>query len=76
MKDLVSYVATSLVDEPGAVRVREVPSGRETRIEVRVAENDIGKIIGRQGRTARALRTLLLAAGRKKHRHFTLEILE
>ena len=76
MKGLVTYIASSLVDEPAAVRVREVPGARETRIEVRVAEKDIGKVIGRQGRTARALRTLLLAAGRKRRRHFSLEILE
>jgi predicted RNA-binding protein YlqC (UPF0109 family) len=76
MKGLVTYIASSLVDEPSAVRVREVPGARETRIEVRVAEKDVGKIIGRQGRTARAVRTLLLAAGRKNRRHFTLEIVE
>ena len=76
MKGLVSYIATSLVDEPGAVRVREVPGARETRIEVRVAEKDVGQVIGRQGRTARALRVLIAAAGRKRRRHYSLEIME
>ena len=64
------------MDEPSAVRVREVPGPRETRIEVRVADKDVGKIIGRQGRTARAVRALLVAAGRKNRRHYTLEIVE
>jgi len=76
MKGLVTYIATSLVDDPSSVRVREVPGARETRLEVRVADKDVGKIIGRQGRTARAVRSLLLAAGRKSRRHYTLEIVE
>ena len=76
MRGLVTYIASSLVDEPAAVRVREVPGARETRIEVRVADKDVGKIIGRQGRTARAMRSLIAAAGRKSRRHFSLEIME
>ena len=76
MKGLVTYIASSLVDEPAAVRVREVPGSRETRLEVRVASKDVGKIIGRQGRTAKAVRSLLLAAGRKSRRHYALEIVE
>ena len=76
MKELVEFIAASLVDDPGEVRVREVPIGKETRIEVRVAGGDLGRIIGRQGRTARALRALLAAAGRKRHRVYGLEIVE
>ena len=76
MKDLVEYLAKALVDEPEQVNVTEVQGERVTVIELRVAQTDLGKVIGKQGRTARAMRTLLGAAGMKFHKRFTLEILE
>ena len=76
MRPLVEYIAASLVEDPGAVRVREVPGDRESRIELRVARADLGRVIGRDGRTARAIRSLLAVTGRKLHRTFGLEILE
>ena len=76
MKELVEFIAASLVDDPREVRVREVQVGKETRIEVRVAGGDLGRIIGRQGRTARALRALLAAAGRKTRKVYNLQIVE
>ncbi len=76
MKELVEEIARALVDNPGEVNVREVDGEQGTLLELRVAESDRGKVIGKQGRTARSIRTLLSAAGMKLHRRFTLEILE
>ena len=76
MKELVSEIAKALVDIPEEVAVREVECEQTTVLELRVAPSDLGKVIGKQGRTARSIRTLLGAAGRKLHRRFTLEILE
>jgi len=76
VKDLIEYIARNLVDSPDEVRVEEIPEGHETVLELRVAAADLGKIIGRQGRTARALRTLLAAAAGRKHAHAVLEIVE
>jgi predicted RNA-binding protein YlqC (UPF0109 family) len=76
MKTLVEYIAASLVAEPRAVRVRETQGDGDTRIELRVARGDLGRVIGRDGRTARAIRSLLGVAGRKLNRTFALEILE
>jgi hypothetical protein len=76
MKALLHYISSELVDDPGAVSVREVPGPRETRLEVRVAGEDIGRLIGKQGRTVRALRTLLDLGGRKARRRYVLEIME
>jgi predicted RNA-binding protein YlqC (UPF0109 family) len=76
VKDLVEYIARALVDAPDQVRVEEHESGDETVLELRVAPDDLGKVIGRQGRTARALRTLLSAAATKKRVRAALEILE
>ena len=76
MKELVETVARALVDHPQDVQVRAVDSPQGTVIELRVHPDDLGKVIGRQGRTAKALRTLLGAAGLKVHKRFTLEILE
>jgi hypothetical protein len=76
MKELVEEIARALVDNPGEVNVREVDGEQGTLLELRVAESDRGKVIGKQGRTARSIRTLLGAAGMKLHRRFTLEILE
>ncbi len=76
VKELVEDIAKALVDTPEEVTVREVSGEHVTVLELRVAQTDVGKIIGKQGRTARSLRTLLGAAGMKLNRRFTLEILE
>jgi predicted RNA-binding protein YlqC (UPF0109 family) len=76
VKELIEFVAKSLVDEPDAVRTRSYDRGDQLIIELEVAPNDLGKVIGRQGRTARALRTLLAAAGQKSRRRTTLDILD
>jgi hypothetical protein len=76
MKQLVEDIAKALVDSPGDVLVRELQGEQVTVLELRVAPGDLGKVIGKQGRTARSIRTLLGAAGMKLNRRFTLEILE
>jgi predicted RNA-binding protein YlqC (UPF0109 family) len=76
MKELVESIARALVDHPDDVQVRAVEGSQATILELRVHREDLGKVIGRQGRTAKALRTLLGAAGMKVHKRFTLEILE
>ena len=76
MKELVSEIAKALVDSPDEVSVKEVQGEQVTVLELRVAPSDLGKVIGKQGRTARSIRTLLGAAGMKLNRRFTLEILE
>ncbi|MDD3553282.1 MAG: KH domain-containing protein [Deltaproteobacteria bacterium] len=76
MKELVEYLVKSLVDNVDAVQVKEVEGEQTTVVEVRVAQEDIGKIIGRQGRTAKALRTIVSAASNKLKKRAMLEILE
>jgi predicted RNA-binding protein YlqC (UPF0109 family) len=76
MKETVEMVVKSLVDDVDAVDVREVEHQGTTLIEVRVAPSDMGKIIGRQGRTIRALRSLAYAVSLKRKRRFMLEIIE
>ena len=76
MKELVTDIARVLVDHPDEVSVKEVAGEQVTVLELRVAPGDLGKVIGKQGRTARSIRTLLGAAGVKLNRRFTLEILE
>jgi predicted RNA-binding protein YlqC (UPF0109 family) len=76
VKDLVTEIAKALVDLPDEVAVREILGEQVTVLELRVAPTDLGKVIGKQGRTARSIRTLLGAAGMKLNRRFTLEILE
>lgn len=76
MKELVELIAKALVDQPDAVNVRELERDQKTVIELRVAPGDLGKVIGRQGRTARATRTILAASGTKLKRRLVLEILE
>lgn len=76
IKELVEEIAKALVDVPEEVQVREVQGEQVTVLELRVAPSDLGKVIGKQGRTARSIRTLLGAAGMKLNRRFTLEILE
>ena len=75
-KVLLEQVAKALVDAPEQVSVNAVDEDGETVLELTVAENDLGKVIGKSGRTARALRTLLGASGIKAHKRYTLEILE
>ena len=76
MRDLVADIVKTLVDIPEEVAVREVQGEQVTLLELRVAPSDLGKVIGKQGRTARSLRTLLAAAGMKLNQRFTLDILE
>jgi uncharacterized protein len=76
MKEAVELIVKHLVHEAEAVDVREIEGDRATVIEVRVAQPDVGKVIGRQGRTVKALRSLLHAAGQKHHRRYVLEIVE
>jgi len=76
MKELVESIAKALVDHPEQVQVHAVDGEQVTVLELKVAPDDLGKVIGRQGRTAKSIRTLLGAAGMKLKKRFTLEILE
>jgi len=76
MKELIEYIAKALVDYPDAVDVKEVEGEQTSVIELKVAKEDLGKVIGRQGRTARAMRTILSAASTKLKKKAVLEILE
>jgi hypothetical protein len=76
MKELVEAIARALVDHPEDVQVESVEGSQVIVLELRVHAEDLGKVIGRQGRTAKAIRTLLGAGGMKIHKRFTLEILE
>lgn len=76
MKELVEAIARALVDHPEAVEVKSVEGSQVTVLELRVHPEDLGKVIGRQGRTAKAIRTLLGAGGMKVRKRYTLEILE
>lgn len=76
MKQLIEDIAKALVDSPEQVSVNEVSGEQVTVLELRVAPMDLGKVIGKQGRTARSIRTILGAASMKLNRRFTLEILE
>ncbi len=73
---LIEQLAKALVDDPAQVSVNQVEEGTESVLELTVGSNDMGRVIGKQGRTARAMRNLLAAAGLKSNRRFTLEILE
>ena len=76
MKELVEFLAKSLVDDADAVQIHMHDRDQATVIELEVAPADLGKVIGRQGRTARAMRTLLAAAGQKQRRRYILDILD
>jgi len=76
MKDLISYIAKSLVDKPEEVVVTEIEGEQTSVIELKVAKEDLGKVIGKQGRTARAMRTILGAASTKLRKRSVLEIIE
>ncbi len=76
MKDLVKYISHALVDNPDEVSVSEVEGEQTSVIELRVAKEDLGKIIGKHGRTAQAIRTILSAASAKHRKRAVLEIVE
>jgi uncharacterized protein len=76
MRELVEAIAKALVDHPEQVQVRSVDGEQVTVLELRVHPEDLGKVIGRQGRTAKSIRTILGAAGMKIRKRLTLEILE
>ena len=76
MKELVSFIASSLVDDRDAVKVNELEREGTTVYELRVAKDDLGKVIGKQGRTARAIRALLTATAARDNRKARLEILD
>ncbi len=76
LKDLVSHIAQSLVDNPEKVEVREIAGEQTAVLELKVAQEDLGKIIGKQGRTAKAIRIILGAAAAKIRKRAVLEILE
>ncbi len=75
-KDLIEYLAKALVDNPEEVEVREREEDNQVQLELSVNQKDLGKVIGRQGKTARAMRTILGAAAAKEGRRATLEIVE
>ncbi|MBD3231745.1 KH domain-containing protein [Candidatus Dependentiae bacterium] len=76
LKELVEYIVKKLVDRPESVSVSEVSGEQATIIELRVAPEDLGKVIGKEGKTARAIRTLVHAAASKERKRAVLEILE
>ncbi|HPI91985.1 MAG TPA: KH domain-containing protein [Deltaproteobacteria bacterium] len=76
MRELIELIAKALVDNPDEVRVSEVEGEVTSVIELRVAKSDLGKVIGKEGRTARAMRTLLTAASTKMKKRAVLEIIE
>lgn len=76
MKELLEAMAKALVDQPDQVVVTQIDGEQTTVLELRVAREDLGKVIGKQGRTARAIRTILGASGMKLRKRFVLEILE
>ncbi|MCL2602505.1 MAG: KH domain-containing protein [Treponema sp.] len=75
-KDLVEYIVKSLVDDPSAVNVAVVEGGKSTVLELKVAQQDIGKVIGKHGRIAKAIRTVLQASAAKNGKHTMLEIVD
>jgi uncharacterized protein len=76
MKEAVERIVKALVSDAGAVEVSEHADGRNVRIELRVAESDMGRIIGREGRTVKAIRSLLFVAGQKHGKRFVLDLVE
>ena len=76
MKELIGYIARALVDHPEQVSVSEIEGNQTSVLELKVAKEDLGKVIGKQGRTARAMRTILSAASAKIKRRSVLEIAE
>jgi len=76
IKELVQYIAQAMVDNPGEVSVSEIEGNQTTVLELKVAKNDLGKVIGKQGRNAQAIRTILSAVSAKNKKRVVLEIVE
>ena len=76
VRDLIEYIAKALVDDPDDVKVNEIAGEQTSVIELMVSKSDLGKVIGKQGRTARAMRTILTAASTKIRKRSVLEIIE
>ena len=76
MKEAIERIVSSMVSEPGAVEVDEFADGKNVRLEVRVADGDMGRVIGREGRTIKAIRSVLFAAGHKHGRRYHLDLVE
>lgn len=76
MKELVQFIAQQLVNNPDAVEVKETQGETASVLELRVAKEDLGRVIGKQGRTAKSIRTILSAVAARKNRKVTLEIVE
>jgi predicted RNA-binding protein YlqC (UPF0109 family) len=76
MKDLITEIVKALVDQPNEVSVNEIGGDHTTVLEVRVAKTDMGKVIGKRGRTAQAIRTILSAAAGKVRKRYIMEIVE
>ena len=76
MKELIEYIARAIVDDPDAVSVSEIEGGQTTVLELKVAKSDLGKVIGKQGRNAQAIRTILSAVSAKIKKRVVLEIIE
>lgn len=76
MKDLIAYIVRTLVDQPEQVAVSEIEGGQTVILELRVAKSDFGKVIGKHGRTAQAMRAILSAASGKAKKRYVLEIIE
>ena len=76
MKEAVEKIIKSLVGEPDAVEVAEITDGKNVRIEVRCSDSDMGRIIGREGRTVKAIRSILFVAGQKQGKRFHLDLVE
>ncbi len=76
MKDLIAYIVQALVDQPEEVSVSEIEGGQTVILELRVAKSDFGKVIGKRGRTAQAMRAILSAASGKAKKRYVLEIIE
>ena len=76
MKELIKYIANSLVDNPEQVKVDEIEGSHSSVLELKVAKEDLGKVIGKQGRTAQAMRAILNAASAKANKRTVLEIIE
>jgi predicted RNA-binding protein YlqC (UPF0109 family) len=76
VKDAVEKIIRSIVGEPDSVTVDEIADGKNVRLEVRVAEHDMGRVIGREGRTVKAIRSVLFAAGQKQGKRFHLDLVE
>lgn len=76
MKDLIAYIVRALVDQPEEVVVSEIEGGQTVILELRVAKSDFGKVIGKHGRTAQAMRAILSAASGKAKKRYVLEIIE